>query len=521
MKNLFLLIGLSLAASALAFRPDHEFAGPVGTSNSTAIHMTNELFVAWADGYADVNYGADVVDKWKTPIKGLGPAVGGSMDIVCLGRGGDITLTFSQGISDGPGADFAVFENSFSAYYLELAYVEVSSDGIHFVRFPGFSYTAAGSGGFIYAQDVHGLASKYAQSYGTPFDLYDLQLVADAILTGSHTLSADYVSAFEANFQSLDLSSIGYVRLVDIIGDGTSRDAEGFAIYDPIASAGAPGFDLDAIGVLNAPPLDGLGQTIAFDPIPHQKLSFQSLELSAEADSGLPVLFAVQSGPATNQGSRLFFTGTGVVEVVASQSGNETYAAASPALRSFNVAEQLQHIFVESVANQIAGNHTVQVKAYSSRGLPVQMEVQRGPDGVVIDSALQLTLTNEAGSVTLHAFQSGDAVTAPAEDVYVNFEITEVGATNQPVLFAEWLASNTVPNPVIQSSEDLYGRPAVTLDYEIDPQVLMRSRVLRSSDLVSWTHAVPEVLEMSAGKLVVQLAAEDTNCFYRLEFEGQ
>lgn len=521
MKKLFLLLILGLELSSFAFRPDHEFAGAAGTSNSTAIFMTNELFVAWADGYTNANYGADVVDKWKVPVNGLGPAVGGSMDIVCLGRGGDITLTFSQGISDGPDADFAVFENGFGAYYLELSYVEVSSDGIHFVRFPGFSYTAEGSGGFIYAQDVHGFASKYSHSYGTPFDLGDLQLVADAIGANSHSLSAEYVSSFETNFPSLDLSSVGYVRLVDIIGDGTEKDAEGFPIYDPIAGVGAPGFDLDAIGVIHASPLDGLGQIIAFDRIPHQALDFQSLELSALADSDLPVLFSVQSGPATNNGGLLYFTGTGVVEVVANQAGNEAYAPASPVHRSFQIAEQLQHIFVESVSDQVAGNYTMQVKAYSSRGLPVQVEVQRGPDGVVIDSGLLLTLTNEAKGVTLHAFQPGDVATAPAEDVYVSFQILEVGATNQPILLADWLVSNSVPDAVIQSSEDAYGRPAVRLDYGVNPNVLMRSRILKSKDLVAWTNAVPEILSMDAGAISVRVHAEDTNCFYRLEFEGQ
>jgi len=39
------------------------------------------------------------------------------------------------------GFDFAVFENSFNDSFLELAFVEVSSDGINFVRFPATSNT--------------------------------------------------------------------------------------------------------------------------------------------------------------------------------------------------------------------------------------------------------------------------------------------------------------------------------------------------------------------------------------------
>jgi hypothetical protein len=44
-----------------------------------------------------------------------------------------------------PGYDFAIFENGFpfgsGSFYLELAFVEVSSDGKHFVRFNAISNT--------------------------------------------------------------------------------------------------------------------------------------------------------------------------------------------------------------------------------------------------------------------------------------------------------------------------------------------------------------------------------------------
>ena len=62
----------------------------------------------------------------------LGKAGDGT--ILSLGDGGEATLTFSTPISNGQGADFAIFENSFSATFLELGLVEVSSDGQNFVR---------------------------------------------------------------------------------------------------------------------------------------------------------------------------------------------------------------------------------------------------------------------------------------------------------------------------------------------------------------------------------------------------
>ena len=56
------------------------------------------------------------------------------------------TVTFASPIYNGEGPDFAVFENGFDIddeydptgvlHFLELAFVEVSSDGENFFRFP-------------------------------------------------------------------------------------------------------------------------------------------------------------------------------------------------------------------------------------------------------------------------------------------------------------------------------------------------------------------------------------------------
>jgi len=132
----------SIAADDSYYGLDHMLSAPAaGQSGSTAIHRSSNAFMAWADGYLDVQYGAEVDEQWMTPEKALGEAEGTSYEIVSLGRGGQITLTFPQGIGDESGFDFAVFENGISDEFLELAYVEVSSDGTNFVRFPNYSYT--------------------------------------------------------------------------------------------------------------------------------------------------------------------------------------------------------------------------------------------------------------------------------------------------------------------------------------------------------------------------------------------
>lgn len=231
-----MLFALLLVCSPAIAGP---YAPAAGTPGSTAMHMDDTAFVSWASGWENYQVGTDVDAKWQTPDLALGKAVGTSFDIVTLGRGGQITLTFDTPITDGAGFDFAVFENSFNDTFLELGFVEVSSNGVDFFRFDNDSVTPNPVDGFgaVDPTDITGFASKYQQGYGTPFDLADLSGV-----------SAD-----------LDIFNISHVRIIDIVGDGTYFDTDGDVIYDPFPTIQSAGFDLDAIGVVNvnAVPIPG------------------------------------------------------------------------------------------------------------------------------------------------------------------------------------------------------------------------------------------------------------------------
>ncbi len=209
------------------------YAPAVGKNGSTAVSKDSSEFGAWATGYMNLVYGNSVTDTWKTPAKALGAATGQSTDIVSLGMGGTITLTFDQPIQNGPGWDFAVFENSFSDTFLELAYVEVSSNGIDFVRFENHSLTPSPVGGFgvVNTTDIDGLAGKYRVGYGTPFDLVDLVFM-EAVTNGT-----------------VDLTSITHIKIIDVIGDGSCLDSGGNPIYDPFPTYNSTGFDLEAVGI--------------------------------------------------------------------------------------------------------------------------------------------------------------------------------------------------------------------------------------------------------------------------------
>lgn len=222
------------------------FAPAAGKPGSNAVSMNSPSIAQWATGYQNYSQGADLAATWTDANKALGPAAGRSGDIVSLGNGGSITLTFGGSIFNGAGADFAVFENSFSETFLELARVEVSSNGADFFRFPAYSLTPGPVSAFGSIDPTNlggppvpgstntfyeGFAGKYKQGFGTPFDLSAL-----------------------AGTQGLDLNQVRYVRLVDVLGNGTEFDDFPGApnrIYDPYKTTVSAGFDLDAVGVMH------------------------------------------------------------------------------------------------------------------------------------------------------------------------------------------------------------------------------------------------------------------------------
>ena len=232
-----LLVVLSTASHAGPFAP------AAGTAGSTAIDANASEVIGWASAVNAYQPGTDVDIGFQTPERSLGPAGnsdgnnnGVTFDIVSLGRGGSITHTFDSPISNGAGADFAIFENSFSDNFLELAWVEVSSNGNDFIRFAGASLTSTTVGPFSNTMDpsnITGLAGKYRAGFGTPFDL--------ELLLGS---------------ANLDVNNISHVRIVDIVGDGSVLDDLSVSvgpnpIYDPFPTTGSAGFDLESVAVMH------------------------------------------------------------------------------------------------------------------------------------------------------------------------------------------------------------------------------------------------------------------------------
>jgi hypothetical protein len=239
MKRFFLLLIFPFLGKA-------QFAPAAGQPGSTAIKKDSSIIVNWAvgchvtRGLQDISNPGGGYASYGDSSKAIGPADGAN--VVSLGDAGSATLTFQSPVTNGPGYDFCIFENAFDPGFLELGFVEVSSDGINYTRFPATCnvQNTVQIGPFDTSSDptkINNLAGKYIANYGTPFDLQEL-----------------------AGTPGLDVTNITHIRVIDVVGciqpQYARYDKNNNIINDlwatPFASSG---FDLDAVGVMNQRPL--------------------------------------------------------------------------------------------------------------------------------------------------------------------------------------------------------------------------------------------------------------------------
>ncbi len=222
-----------------------QYAPPAGQIGSTAIAADSSCFISWAQqcaihrGYVNVSdtsieYNDSNIASYGEENWAIGQA---DNQVVSLGDAGYAILQFNPPIANGTGWDFAVFENSLNDNYLELAFVEVSTDGINYFRFPATSLTQTetqtATFGTTDATKINNLAGKYRALFGTPFNIDNIE---DNVL--------------------LDKNNIRFVKIIDVVGsintEYGSVDIHGLVINDPWPTPfNTCGFDLDAVGVIN------------------------------------------------------------------------------------------------------------------------------------------------------------------------------------------------------------------------------------------------------------------------------
>jgi len=250
------------------------YAPAAGKTGSTAIAQDTSLIIAWATqcsvqrGYqnlADTSLGKA---SFGTLANATGPADG---QVISLGDAGEALYTFNPPLQNGSGADVAIFENGISDNFLELAFVEISSNGLDFYRFAATSLTdtsiQVSAFGALEATNLNNLAGKYRAGFGVPFDFEEL-----------------------ANQANLDISAISHLKIIDVVGslnpNLSSYDQNNRAINDPYPTAFASGgFDLDALAILKPNTIGmRIGQlsdsNLAFYPNPCSSILHSSAQIA-------------------------------------------------------------------------------------------------------------------------------------------------------------------------------------------------------------------------------------------------
>jgi len=278
------------------------YAPPVGQTGTSAIYMDSSVFVNWASGctltrgYQDISNTSLGYTTVGDNTMATGKAQ--SNAVVSLGDGGSAICTFDKAITNGVGYDFAVFENGFDDLFLELAFVEVSSDGVNFFRFPAHSLTdttvQTGSFGSTDAKKINNLAGKYRGGYGTPFDLQELSGTA-----------------------GLDITKITHVKIIDVVGsinsNYASRDFYHNKVNDPWPTAfPSGGFDLDAIGVIHETTITSLEKNVIENSIsvyPNPVTNGEEIKISNAEPALLELMDVSGKTLITNDGSSISTSG--------------------------------------------------------------------------------------------------------------------------------------------------------------------------------------------------------------------
>ncbi|WP_212005128.1 MBG domain-containing protein [Chitinophaga sp. HK235] len=167
-------------------------------------------------------------------------------------------------------------------------------------------------------------------------------------------------------------------------------------------------------GTLTVGPTD---QTISFPAISDKTYGDGSFTLSASSSSGLPVSYAVASGPATISGNTVTITGAGTVTIVAYQGGNSNYNAAPQAARTFNVGKAALTVTAKNDTRTYNGN------AYSGGNGVDYTGWINSDNAAMLQGQLSYSGTSQG------AVNAGSYVISPAGLSSSNYSISYVSGT--------------------------------------------------------------------------------------------
>jgi len=264
----------------------------------------------------------------------------------------------SSGAADGSGNAARFYSlNGVAADSAGNIYVaDTSNQAIRKITPNGVVTTLAGQSGNSGSADGSGSVARFYQPGAVAVNPAGNLFVADSM---NYTIRATQPLATKVN-QSIAFPTIPEHSASDAPFTITATASSGLPVYFNIISGPAVSSNNvvtllggGTVTVVAWQPGDGnynvaptvqqsfivnkVPQTITFGALSQQKQGDAPFPLNATADSGLPVSFSIVSGPATLSGNILILNGWGTVTVSASQTGNNSYAAATSVTQSFFV----------------------------------------------------------------------------------------------------------------------------------------------------------------------------------------
>ena len=201
---------------------------------------------------------------------------------------------------------------------------------------------------------------------------------------------------------------------------------------------------------------------------------------NTNSSAGLPVTFAVKSGPATLSGNKVTIIGVGAVVLTASQAGNGNYNSAQPITNNFTTVKANQTVNF-TAPPVIPYGTPVTLKATASSGLAISSYISSSNTVATISGSTLTPKTN--GVVTITAVQSGNA----------NY--------NQ--------ASNSVTIQVEKPQSITFTNMPTSVSYSNGLSLPLSAKVT-SSNAINYTSSNTNVALVSGANLLIQAVGSST-----------
>jgi hypothetical protein len=173
-------------------------------------------------------------------------------------------------------------------------------------------------------------------------------------------------------------------------------------------------------------------QTITFPSPGNQTYGAAPITLTATASSGLAVTYSVTSGPATVNGNTLTITGAGSVVIQASQAGNSSWNAATPASQTISVGQK---------AVTISSGLTANNKVYTGDTTATISSNNVSLSGVVAGDASNVSLSTNGYSASFASAAVGTSKTVTVSGLTLTGSAAGNYSLTQPTLSANITAA--------------------------------------------------------------------------------